>query len=379
MLLALAVLFVSCEGNPSTADSIVDTLTIRLSDGTKDIGYTGAESGYASEGGATAITDYKIYVFEGATVPDDHSIGLYEASGYLDAANTDFQINNVTTGTYSFYVEGLIQKQGTAGESDDDFFLIATGTQENVYISPVADEISIEVGTFDPATAQDITIDLTLPLDLIDSAGDITGTLTWNIYSVDDLATADYTGTVDAATMNGGITGNEADGYHYNLVIPAATNVAPGKYVLNVSIASGDERGAYANADSLRVLPGLPATGAMNLDAIKPDSYPFSVTDGIGGVIEMNAANNTYDATDGNVNIVLTAPVNEGYTVMWFVDGVQTEITSSDGGTTYPFTGLQSGIRNITGIVYDPAMEAAIGSVAVRVNVAAEVSITPAN
>ena len=151
-IMAVLVLFASCEGNPQPTSGTVDTLTVYVGDGTdtKSIGYTGTESGFESDGSATSITDYKIYVFSGATVPTNLSDNLVKASDYLDSSNTKFQITNVTTGYYSFYVEGYIKQNG-AGDSNltsDNFYKIASGKQENKYISPTAAEITVNVDTF---------------------------------------------------------------------------------------------------------------------------------------------------------------------------------------------------------------------------------------
>lgn len=390
-IMAVLVLFASCEGNPQPTSGTVDTLTVYVGDGTdtKSIGYTGTESGFESDGSATSITDYKIYVFSGATVPENLSDNLVKASDYLDSSNTKFQITNVTTGYYSFYVEGYIKKNG-AGDSNltgDNFYKIASGKQENKYISPTAAEITVEVDTFTAGVkSKDITVDLTLPVDLINTSSGspvLEGDITWSIRKVNDLSTdlgTGYSGTVTDDTVNAAIDSTSVSGeYHYELVIPG---VDPGMYVLTVTATDNvgeAKRGAYGNADSLRLLPGLPATGELSLDSLKPSSYEFSVIDKIGSEIEVTVteSDKVYEIDEGNeITIALSKALAANQVALWYVDGTAASPTTSD-NTNYLFSGLTSGIRNITGVVYDSTLKAAVGSVSVRVDVPRTVTIGP--
>ena len=390
-IMAVLVLFASCEGNPQPTSGTVDTLTVYVGDGTdtKSIGYTGTESGFESDGSATSITDYKIYVFSGATVPENLSDNLVKASDFLDSSNTKFQITNVTTGYYSFYVEGYIKKNG-AGDSNltsDNFYKIASGKEENKYISPTAAEITVNVDTF-PADVKsgNITVDLTLPVDLINTSGEspvLEGDITWSIRKVNDLSTdlgTGYSGTVADETVNAAIDSTSVSGeYHYTLTIPG---VDPGMYVLTVTATDNigeAKRGAYGNADSLRLLPGLPATGELSLDSLKPSSYEFSVIDKIGSEIAVTVTESdmVYEIEEGDeVTIALSKALAANQVALWYVDGVAASPTTSD-NTSYLFADLASGIRNITGVVYDSTLKAAVGSVAVRVDVPRTVTIGP--
>lgn len=390
-IMAVLVLFASCEGNPQPTSGTVDTLTVYVGDGTdtKSIGYTGTESGFESDGSATSITDYKIYVFSGATVPTNLSDNLVKASDYLDSSNTKFQITNVTTGYYSFYVEGYIKQNG-AGDSNltsDNFYRIASGKQENKYISPTAAEITVEVDTFTTGVKSgNITVDLTLPVDLINTSGEspvLEGDITWSIRKVNDLSTdlgTGYSGTVTDDTVNAAIDSASVSGeYHYTLTIPG---VDPGMYVLTVTATDNvgeAKRGAYGNADSLRLLPGLPATGELSLDSLKPSSYEFSVIDKIGSEIEVTVTetDKVYEIDGGDeITISLSKALATNQVALWYVDGVAASPTTSD-NTNYLFADLASGIRNITGVVYDSTLKAAVGSVSVRVDVPRTVTIGP--
>ena len=390
-IMAVLVLFASCEGNPQPTSGTVDTLTVYVGDGTdtKSIGYTGTESGFESDGSATSITDYKIYVFSGATVPTNLSDNLVKASDYLDSSNTKFQITNVTTGYYSFYVEGYIKQNG-AGDSNltsDNFYKIASGKQENKYISPTAAEITVNVDTFPTdVKSGNITVDLTLPVDLINTSGEspvLEGDITWSIRKVNDLSTdlgTGYSGTVTDDTVNAAIDSASVSGeYHYTLTIPG---VDPGMYVLTVTATDNvgeAKRGAYGNADSLRLLPGLPATGELSLDSLKPSSYEFSVIDKIGSEIEVTVTetDKVYEIDGGDeITISLSKALATNQVALWYVDGVAASPTTSD-NTNYLFADLASGIRNITGVVYDSTLKAAVGSVSVRVDVPRTVTIGP--
>ena len=392
-IMAVLVLFASCEGNPQPSSGTVDTLTVYVGDGTdtKSIGYTGTESGFESDGSATSITDYKIYVFSGATVPENLSDNLVKASDFLDSSNTKFQITNVTTGYYSFYVEGYIKKNG-AGDSNltgDNFYEIASGKKENVYISPTSASVTVNVDTF-PTDVKSgtITVDLTLPVDLINLTGEqktpvLEGDITWSIRKVNDLSTdlgTGYSGTVTDDTVNAAIDSASVSGeYHYTLTIPG---VDPGMYVLTVTATDNvgeAKRGAYCNADSLRLLPGLPATGKLSLDSLKPSSYEFSVIDKIGSEIEVTVTESdmVYEIEEGDeITIALSKALAANQVALWYVDGVAASPTTSD-NTNYLFADLASGIRNITGVVYDSTLKAAVGSVSVRVDVPRTVNIGP--
>ena len=322
-------------------------------------------------------------------VPTNLSDNLVKASDYLDSSNTKFQITNVTTGYYSFYVEGYIKQNG-AGDSNltsDNFYRIASGKQENKYISPTAAEITVNVDTFPTdVKSGNITVDLTLPVDLINTSGEspvLEGDITWSIRKVNDLSTdlgTGYSGTVTDDTVNAAIDSASVSGeYHYTLTIPG---VDPGMYVLTVTATDNvgeAKRGAYGNADSLRLLPGLPATGELSLDSLKPSSYEFSVIDKIGSEIEVTVTetDKVYEIDGGDeITISLSKALATNQVALWYVDGVAASPTTSD-NTNYLFADLASGIRNITGVVYDSTLKAAVGSVSVRVDVPRTVTIGP--
>lgn len=377
LIAAVMMLFASCEGNPKPASNGLVDVTVALSDSTmsKTIGFDG--DGALND--ATKITHWDIFLYN-ATGETDTSCGGTEVAKLkkTDATKEEFVINDLTTGWYTFKVEGFIAMDDANAEADTGYTKIAS-TVQTEYLSPESDKVTINVDDFIADTKSgDITVKLTMPQDLMDDEGTFHGTLGYKIFNIDE--TDFVAGTPVAQNDNVSVTATKVDQtdlYSFNLEIEGQD---PGVYILVVTATgTGNAQNTYSNADVLRLLPTLPATGEMNLNSLKPDEYPFTVTDGIGGELEFSTDADAYTATEGNVTINVTSDVAEGYQIMWFIDGEKavqdTDYTVSE--KAYSFTGLESGLRNITGIVYDDSLKAAVGSYSINVTVAPEVTIEP--
>ena len=368
VLMAL-MLAVSCAEPKANAHTITAYVSASDMTAAKTIGFDGSTTADK----ATAITHYVIWAFEGSSVGDtenaqdsDHANGYIGKSDYLPAGQAKYQITNLTTQQYTFYAEGYIQNSDTTS-----YTLIASGkTTSN--ISPSNNTFNIDVNTF-PTGVQsgDITVDVTLPVDLIGTNGTtFNGKLSWKITSMSDYSTPVAEATIDTLT---------ADEGHYELSIDVSsyTAVTPGVWMLFLTATdSADEENTYMSADVLRLLPSLPATGAIDLNSLKPDAYDFTITDKIGTELKFSSDKEAYEAVDDGVTVTLTNATGVS-NIIWFVDGTQVSPTAGEGAAgEYTFDNLAPGVRCITGVLYNADKEAEAGSVAFRVTVPDDIEIT---
>ena len=208
-----------------------------------------------------------------------------------------------------------------------------------------------------------ISVAVTLPDDFIDTSGNYNGKLNWRITSMTDMSTPVDQGTVDKDTINGAKSGKV-----YTMAVDSQT---AGVYMLFVDAVNDSESDTKSNADVLRLLPGLEATGEMDLNSLAVNAFDFTITDKIGTELKpvTSDGKTSYPSTDGTVVITLKETVvGENMKMLWFVDGITTN--PSNEGSAYTFTGISRGLHNIVGILWDNSKEASVGSLHTAVDVA---------
>lgn len=333
--------FASCTDRP--ADN-AGTLTISVSDATpKMLMYT------PSDGGPSAMSHYGVTLknAEGETLKSTETpMLLYGSSG-------SFTITGLVSGTYTVDATGYIK----TGET---YTAIATGTTGSFQLNPSsATTKTIAIDTWAAGNASSVTVDIVMPTDVI-TGNTATGTLTYALNRVEDNSSVITEKSIQLSSQ--ALTDGK-----YTLTIPET--IAPGRYVLIAGFtASGDDY-KYMGAQAMLVYPNLPVTGTLSLDSNLAFESGFTVEDGIGGAIEVSG-DGTYASDTDTVSIVLSKALDTGCSIVWYVDGVElAEGDYSVSGTTYTFTGLATGKRNIVGIMWDEGKKASIGALCINVEV----------
>ena len=121
VLLFAALALVSCsEPKTSSAFSVSVNVTSNVFQ-EKTIGF---DENLAANG-AAEISHYKVHLYEGAETTGE----AYIHSDYLEAGNT-YRINDITTGEYTFVVDGYIKL------ATEEYHKIAESTAQTFKLSP---------------------------------------------------------------------------------------------------------------------------------------------------------------------------------------------------------------------------------------------------
>lgn len=348
VLFFAALALVSCsEPKTSSAFSVSVNVTPNVFQ-EKTIGF---DEDLAANG-AAEISHYNVHLYEGTAATGD----AYIDSEYLEAGNT-YRINDITTGEYTFVVDGYIKL------ATEEYHKIAQSTAQTFKLSPSNDKVNVMLDGLLEESSGAISVAVTLPDDFIDTSGNYNGKLNWRITSMTDMSTPVDQGTVDKDTINGAKSGKV-----YTMAVDSQT---AGVYMLFVDAVNDSESDTKSNADVLRLLPGLEATGEMDLNSLAVNAFDFTITDKIGTELKpvTSDGKTSYPSTDGTVVITLKETVvGENMKMLWFVDGITTN--PSNEGSAYTFTGISRGLHNIVGILWDNSKEASVGSLHTAVDVA---------
>ena len=329
--------FTSCSNTP---ESNTGALTIRVSDATPKM------IGFDSDDGIVRMTHY--------------GISLKDASGAeLKAADTpmpfygdtgSFTITGLVSGSYTIDATGYVKNA-------DGYTAIATGTTGKFDLTSTTNETKdILIDTWEEGNAESVTVEVTLPSDVL-TGGTGEGTLTYRLTDVNDTdVISEKSVSVAAASVQDG---------KYTLTIPES--VAPGRYVLIVGFTGTGSEKAYKAASAMLVYPNLPITGSISLDSQSAFDGSFTVTNGIGDIIEVDGRGE-YQAESGTIVVTLTKALGENEAVKWYVDGVAA--SPANEGLKYTFTGIEAGKRTIVGVVYNTETDAAVGEIVINVSMA---------
>ena len=353
MLFLLIVLaFIGCKAPDASA--VFDVSVNVTSDifHEKTIGFNGS----LSDDGTADVSHYMVYLYEGTSSAGE----AYITSEYLQADRL-YRINDITTGDYTFVVGGFIKLQ------DGTFHKIAKSSAQTFRLSPSNNKVNVTLDGLLEESSGAITVSVTLPDDFIDASGNYNGKLNWRITSMTDMSTPVDQGTVDKDTINGAKSGKV-----YTMTVDSQT---AGVYMLFVDAVNDTESDTKSNADVLRLLPGLAATGEMDLNSLAVNAFDFTITDKIGTELKPVTSDDktSYPSTDGTVVITLKEAVGENIKVFWFIDGKSIEPGYE--GLSYTFSELVKGIHNLVGIFWDTDKEISAGSLDVVIDVQREALI----
>ena len=344
LLLALLLVLALAACSNAAPTEVLGSLTVSVSDSSsKAIAYEPAV-GYPS-----SMSHYIV------TVKDSEG-GVLQTSGYMPLSDGTgrFQVTNLVSGTYTIDVSGYLQ----TGESS--YSLIATGTETAAVSAALENTVVIEIDTFDDAYTGDITVDVTMPVDVVVN-NTVTGTLSWTLAAIGNDALS-FTGskTLSGTALEDGV---------YTLVIDDG-NIPAGRYLLTVTLDNGSP---YSSVEAVVAYPGLPSTGTLSLDSRKPADYSFTVTDMIGGELAVNGEGE-FVAETGSFVVTLEKGLTETEKAIWYVDGEEVDVQKGE-GNAYTITGLDGGRHVVVLVVYDTALESAVGSLTMAVEVQGELTI----
>lgn len=284
LFLLIVLVFIGCKAPDASA--VFDVSVNVTSDifHEKTIGFDGS----LSDDGTADVSHYMVYLYEGTSSAEE----AYITSEYLQADGL-YRINDLTTGDYTFVVEGFIKLQ------DGTFHKIAKSSAQTFRLSPSNNKVNVILDGLLEESSGAITVSVTLPDDFIDTSGNYNGKLNWRINSMTDMSTPVDQGTVDKDTINGAKSGKL-----YTLTVDSQT---AGVYMLFVDAVNDTESDTKSNADVLRLLPGLAATGEMDLNSLAVNAFDFTITDKIGTELKPVTADGKtiYPSTDGTVVITL--------------------------------------------------------------------------
>ena len=330
----LCVLFIlvtiSCADKAAEA-GIPVPLRVRAvvpDESTKLIAYDGSVSGVSGDMDSVVIS-----VYEGTD-----TTGTPDAEGNLSIIGGSAMgtITDVVPGLYTITADGY---SGTAQITHDSV---------SKRISQSDNAIDIVLSSFIDEPVGDVTVTLTSALDGI-TPDYLAGNFSWTIYSGEDMKTRAYSGTAMSS------------GAEYRLE-PSSGSFAPGRYILEMQKMFPDGTVVYGVAP-MRLLPGLPASGVIELnDSTASDtSLSLTVTDSMGDVI---AGTGSITGTGSEYTLVILGLTAEPSEVYLYVNGEGQSITPSyaSGSVTIPLTIGESGVYDILAVIID-GTPSGVGSV----------------
>ena len=351
-LIAVLMAFTSCNGNINAEKELASfmvTVEDRTFEASKTIGYDGS----GSAAGGSDITHYRILMYKGT----DLSAYPVGDSGY-EAITDKWKATNVVSDEFTFVVEGYIEMES---ESEDGRWLrVARNVSDLFDIDAYTESITLVLDALVDDESGSITADIALPFDLVEN-GVFSGTLEWHITSPDDISTDMENGTVSEddgnASMSSGV---------YTLSLPS---LEPGQYMLFVdAISSSGAQEAYSGMDVMRILPGVPAVGRIELDIRRETDGIITIEDRIGNLIEPELVDgeDTYriEADDSGMGIAvftLAEPLGLGEVLYWYVDGKTAEADTDSYEGSYALS-IPQGRHTVRGIVRNDSLGMSVGS-----------------
>lgn len=356
MALAALVLMASCQ-EPASQVPGSASITVRVADAT--------DSKTITPSGGVDVSHYRVTI-------DNVAEDVHMTSGYLEK-DTSFTANNVPEGMWTATVDAYV-KNGDAG-TDSDYVHVATATSAETRV--VAGEQAVLTVTLDSlldSLSGGISITLLLPSELDDE-----GTSFWYSYSI--RGTGQRSGvSISHDERRPARTG--ADGA---CTIPISEPLEQGSYLLTLKVFdSADASTTFVErtgVEVMRLLPGLEASGTVNLDSqvISEEGFSIDITDTTGDLLvprtEDGRSLYEIDAT-GTLTpftVTLSEPVPAGFVLQWYVDGDETEAESTDGRS---FTmSIAKGMHSVIGIMRDDSSAMSVGSVSFNMDVKTDVII----
>lgn len=357
MALAALVLMASCQ-EPASQVPGSASITVHVADAT--------DSKTITPSGGVDVSHYRVTI-------DNVAEDVHMTSGHLEK-DTSFTANNVPAGMWTATVDAYV-KNGDAG-MDSDYVHVATATSAETRV--VAGEqavLTVMLDSLLDSLSGSISVTLLLPSELDDE-----GTPFWYSYSI--RGTGQRSGvSISHDERMPARTG--ADGA---CTIPISDPLEQGSYLLTLKVFdSADASTTFVErtgVEVMRLLPGLEASGTVNLDSqvISEEGFSIDITDTTGDLLVPRTEDGEIlyeiDAT-GTLTpftITLSEPVPAGFVLQWYVDGDETEAESTDDRS---FTmSIAKGMHSVIGIMRDDAASMSVGSVVFDIEVKAAVEIT---
>ena len=331
-----------------------------------------ASKAITPSGEAVDITHYKITVTNEAE-------GINETSTWL-AKGESFTVSNVPAGMWKATVDAYV-KNGSAG-TDDDYIKVATATSAETRVE--ADQsatLTVTLDTLIDALSGDITVTLDMPAELDDEND--TFYYTYTIAGTGQRSDYSYTmdtpvqGTVDGSG-NGTLT-IDADALNPQL--------NQGAYLLTVTVFDQATEEASnvvrKGVEIMRLLPGLAATGTINLNSqiVNESGFQVAITDKTGNLL--NLGNAEYDDFSTDLTITIDyKSIATNTPVSVYVDGetknVSTDFTTSVSASnvSFIFSSMPSGRHIVTFILDEDNTQLGVNSISVEVNIPKYIEIT---
>ena len=345
LILAVLLVFSSCSEPENEIPGSVKSIAVRVVDG------TGART--ITPDGAVDVTHYMITIHNDAE-------NINQESGYLTKGSM-FSVSNVPAGTWYATVDAYIMR----GESDylkvasaqSDAQEVTAGASATLTVNLDKDSLLTDV------KSGDVTVTLTMPSAL---AAD--STTFYYQYEITGLTNDSFT---YSSSMTSGTVG--ADGTAEITISAETAGLVQGAYRLEITVQDSQTSPAITRkgVDVMRLLPGLAATGAIDLSTYEADqSFQLTITDKIGNKLTPSIQDGeetyTLDGQSGEntLKVKLVEPVGESETIDWYVDGTVDETVDETNASTGEYTlSFQPGNHNVTAIVRDTATAMAVGSI----------------
>lgn len=360
LLITAMLAFVSCQA-PENEVPDSASLTVRVAD------MTSART--ISPSGNVDVSHYKITV---NNADEDVTV----VSEFLAKGET-FSVTNVPAGIWTATVDAYVKNGETGGDSD--YVKVASATSAETRVSSGEETtLTVVLETLDDTASGAVTVTLKMPSELDDLSDAF-----WYTYTIKGTGQRSDV-EIDHSTRESGTTG--ADGL---ATISISESLNQGSYLLTVTVYdSADAESTNVTrqgVEIMRLLPGLTATGTINLDSqeVLSGGFKISVTDKVGNLLKPTTSDGqtTYtldasaDSDTTSFTVTLSQAVPDGFVMEWYVDGVKTEATTSD-DTSFAIA-LNDGLHSVVGIMRDDSMLMSVGSVSFDVNVEEEIQINP--
>ena len=302
---------------------------------------------------STKLIAYDVSVSGVSGDMDSVVISVYEGTdttGTPDAEGNLSIIGGSAMGTITDVVPGLytIMADGYSGTAQ------ITHDSVSKRISQADNTIDIALSSFIDEPVGEVTVTLTSALDGI-TPDYLAGNFSWTMYSGDDMKTRAYSGTAMSSSAE------------YKLE-PSSGSFVPGRYILEMQKQFPDGTVVYG-VSPMRLLPGLPASGVIELnDSTASDtSLSLTVTDSMGDVI---TGTGSITGTESEYTFTISGLTAEPSEVYLYVNGEGQSITPSyaSGSVTIPLTIEESGVYDILAVIID-GTPSGVGSVRTELTV----------
>ena len=340
-LLAVLLVFTSCQEPQNTVPGSVKSISVRVMDST--------DSKTITPEGNVNISHYVITVVNEAE-------GINQSSGYLPKGSI-FLVSNVPAGTWYAKVDAYIDRgEGTyvkVASAQSEAKAVAAGTSTT---------FDLVLDALDEVASGDISLTLKMPTSLSAQS-----TTFYYQYTITGM-TEEFTYTSELLS---GTTG--ADGLATITIDADAINLMQGAYRFEITVQDKDTSPTVTKkgVDVMRLINGLEVKGTIDLSSYESDqALEVTITDKIGDILtpEILDGKEVYNLLDnGGTNtleVTLAEPLTYRQTIEWYVDGELDETVddSSASKGKYVLT-FGAGNYSVTAIVKDGNSTMAVGSI----------------